>query len=464
MSVEIPLADIPDDLKQELIKKLTITPVPTKSWKKSYGKKPDIYCFTVTEEKIPMVHLPLHLSFGEYSLENSHLSYPTIEAKFQGQLREPQIPIEAQIASKLTTCRTALLSAHPGFGKTTLGIYLACKLGLVTLIVSHRNNIIDQWKETIVKQVKVPDGKGGLLSPRIQTLTSSSAPNEQAQFILTNTPAILKLGRSFFRKVGFVIVDEVHAFCTDRSVQAFLMLTPRYSLALSATPYKPDTSGKIIDFFFGTEKVSKALYVPHDVFRLNTGFVPTVVPNAQGNMDWNEVLKSEANDLNRNLLIVRLCAFFSKDVIMILCKRKDQTSFLYNLLKDLHEDVEIFVASAKTYNKQARILVSTYSKGGTGFDNINIDCLIIAGDVEEYIDQYAGRLRHTKHSKIIDLVNNLKTCIAHYGSRKKYYLSTGGNIYLFESKFPEFKSFNLNAELIIRSSEEKAVPERSESF
>ena len=64
--------------------------------------------------------------------------------------------------------------------------------------------------------------------------------DENAQFYIMNAINVKKRNISDYKDIGFLIVDEVHVMATKVMVEAFQYITPRYCLALSATPYRSD--------------------------------------------------------------------------------------------------------------------------------------------------------------------------------------------------------------------------------
>jgi superfamily II DNA or RNA helicase len=69
------------------------------------------------------------------------------KAKFVGQLRDATHQNEALAAA--IKAGHGVLSLPCGYGKTTVSLAIACKLGYRTMIVVHKQFLADQWKERI---------------------------------------------------------------------------------------------------------------------------------------------------------------------------------------------------------------------------------------------------------------------------------------------------------------------------
>jgi hypothetical protein len=80
-------------------------------------------------------------------LELEDLRYPgdPIEVTFLGQLTDGQ----RQAAKVILEHETGVMVAPPGFGKTVLGTYLIAQRKYNTLILVHRQPLLEQWRSQI---------------------------------------------------------------------------------------------------------------------------------------------------------------------------------------------------------------------------------------------------------------------------------------------------------------------------
>jgi superfamily II DNA or RNA helicase len=295
---------------------------------------------------------------------------------------------------------------------------------------------LDQWKDSIKAVNK---------NLKVQILENKTPKKEGMDFYLILGENLSHRPCTEFQGVGTFIVDECHMFCTPSMSKSFMRVQPKYSMALSATPFRTDRLDKILSLHFGYGMVKRKLHRNFNVYQLLTKFKPATRETANGNLDWSYVIDSQASDQWRNNLIVRICQFFNNRSIMILSKRVElQGKLLHDMLKEQGESVDIFTGTKKTYEKEARILVSTFSKAGVGFDNPKLDMLIVAGDVEEMFEQYMGRVfrRLDTVPMIVDIVDNFHVFKKHFNTRQITYLSSGGIIKSFEKSFPECMDMN----------------------
>ncbi len=339
-------------------------------------------------------------------------------------LRPLQKEVKKKVIDYLNDIGTCWLSLYTGGGKTFISTNIATCIKLKTMIICHRVNLINQWKTSIESSCD---------NAIVQILSGVNKYDEHADFYIINAMNVKKRGQGFFHQIGFLIVDEVHVMGTGKMAEAFQYITPRYCLALSATPYRSDGLDAILHTFFSENKIIYEMNKPHTVFKVDTGFVPEYKLNYDGTTDWTSVIQSQCLNEKRNDLIINLVTFFEKRNFLILSKRIEQIDYIVKKLRSLGEDVTCFKGNKQTYNCESRILVATISKAGVGFDHPKMDALVLASDVEEYFMQYLGRVfrREDVHPIIFDLVDNFNSLKRHYYTRKHTYEKSGGTIFKF---------------------------------
>ena len=157
-------------------------------------------------------------------------------------------------------------------------------------------------------------------------------------------------------------------------------------------------------------------------------------------MDWNSVIKSQSENEERNELIVRIIQYFPDRTWLVLCKRVNQAKYLKERLESLSENVTCITGTQQTYDCNARVVISTYSKTGVGFDHPTLDALLLASDVDEGIEQYHGRVFRREDSApiIVDILDNFRPFQNHWNNRKRFYKDRKGKIEDFGEKFPDF--------------------------
>jgi superfamily II DNA or RNA helicase len=341
--------------------------------------------------------------------------------EFRGNLTEIQSKDKDYVIEKIQKERVAILSYYCGFGKSILSVYLASIFKLKTAVICHRLNIMDQWYNTFLR-----------LSPktsiRIITPNINLDSIKDYDVIILNVSNVRKFPREAFEHIKFLIVDEAHTICSEVFSKSLLYFTPKYAVALSATPERTDNLDKVLYLHFGNEIIYRPLFKSFNYFIQDTDFFPPIKLNSSRKLDWNNVLNCQSSNVERNDIILRIIKFFCNRSFLVLCKRVENASILYASLKESNENVDLYVRCDRYFNSSARILISTYSKSGVGFDNPNLDALLIAGDVESLFLQYLGRVfRKEMCSPIVfDFRDRFKPLQNHLRTREVVYKEHGG--------------------------------------
>jgi len=310
---------------------------------------------------------------------------------------------------------------------TITAINIATKIKYPVAVLTHRKLLMTQWEEAI---------KTFSPKSRLQVLDDTKDDTDKnANFIIINPLNVPKRKRESYSHIGFVIIDECHLILADCLSRALIYFTPKYLLGLSATPYRIDGLNKLFNLYFGEQKIEKKLQQVHIVYPITTGFTPAF-ETRNGVIDWNSLLNSVARDENRNNFIISLIKTYKDRVFLVLVKRVEQEKLLFNMLKNLQESATIVQKKGdkQIYDENARVLIATTNRCGTGFNHPRLDALILASDIKEYFIQYLGRVfrRQDVQPIIFDLIDNNPILKAHFRLREKIYKEHGGIIKLFD--------------------------------
>lgn len=164
--------------------------------------------------------------------------------KFSGEMRARQVPVVKAAIKALDTLGGGVISIGCGEGKTSISIYCACEKGLPTGVVCNTTSMMKQWHERI--RQFAPDAKIGIVQ-RDRTEV------EGMDFVIMSvkTLAMREYPKETFERLGMCIWDEVHLYPTTLFSLAFPKLTTKYSLGLSATPFRKDKCEEVIYNYIG---------------------------------------------------------------------------------------------------------------------------------------------------------------------------------------------------------------------
>jgi superfamily II DNA or RNA helicase len=441
-----------DKVLQKLQKDLTIKIEPGSFYQKNYQKgiQPAkiIYVFSVNDKVDSRpCNIPFYYGLNLASKKSIEIERPsrkklgTIHYNFIGSLRDEQKKCRDQALTLLQLHKSVILSCYTGFGKTVTAINMASKIKLKTFIVVPKKTLLGQW-ESEIKQF-LPQAHVVVIEPNKIKNMSDDVLDDSPDFCIINACNIHKINKDFLKFYGFVIVDEAHLCMTEKLSENLLCLTPRYLLGITATPYREDGYNSLFDLFFGQEKVKYALNKKHTVYKVKTGFAPNMDkylkfgPNYKSKVDWNSILDEQSKDEKRNQIIINIVRQFKERVFLILVKRVEHGNYLLSQLEQLGEKVTSLLGKQQEFDKDARILIGTNSKIGTGFDHPKLDTLLAAADMVSYYIQFIGRVMRRKDVEpiIFDLVDSHPTLKKHFDKRSKVYEKHGGEILKFKLDF-----------------------------
>lgn len=480
MSVPLDTSSLTQQQKYKLISDLTIKPKETKFNKNPKGLTMFEYSNNF-DKKCDENEILIPFSYAFHHSLRSNKHKPTVgnTYKFVGKLNVRQKECMGEIFSILNYQQSIIIALATGYGKTIAAIYIASKLAalsstmpetnnhpnkviettkssqshMATCVVVNRLNLIDQWKLSIRKTC--PEA-------RIQVLTSKTVIDKKIDFYIINISTISKRSINDFKYIKLLIVDEAHLICSVEYSKALFYFKPEYMIALTATPTRDDNMHYLLEDYFGPFIVHRPLWYPCNVYYIETGFKPTVESGTVG-LDWNKCIKSQSECEYRNDLIVKIIRYFKHRTFIVMCKRKSQCDYLYNALvaelvsdfvnsepkatteeiKKVRNSIDIFTGTKLEYDNNCRVLISTYSKTGVGFDFAKVDSLICASDVEAQILQYYGRIfrRDNVMPAVFDLRDKNFIMEKHWKTRSEMYVKHGGICKDFKKCFPEFFTF-----------------------
>ena len=392
--------------------------------KYSFGPTRYMFPYEVTDDN----HIDLPFAFAARNLKIKRRErgmFKSIDVEFNGELRHEQVDVKQEAISIMNNKKgSVILSMYCGFGKTITSINIACVIGLKTLIIVNKLILMTQWEDSIKRFC--PEATIQKIKPK--------CVKKDCDFYIINAINAEKIGRDFFNDIGCVIVDEAHLIMAETISKCLRVVSPRYLIGLTATPYRPDGLNALLDFYFGENKIIKELWREHLVYKVTTGFKPTIELTSSGRVNWGAVLDSQSKDYERNELILRIICHFNERNFLVLVKRVEQGELIERRLRELGQDVTSLLGSNQTFKTESRILVGTCSKVGTGFDHPKLDTLLMAADVEEYFIQYLGRCMRVRDNipMVFDLVDDFSILTKHYAARKKIYKKHGGVINNFD--------------------------------
>ena len=353
----------------------------------------------------------------ELVLHDERFAGNPIDVRFVGKLRSDQ---EAALAGMLLH-DTGILCAPTAFGKTVTAAALIAQRGVNTLVLVHRTELLQQWKERLqaflgADKTKIGTIGGGKAKPTgiidIAVMQSLSRQGEVSEQV---------------KNYGQIIVDECHHLSAF-SFEALLKAAgAKYVLGLTATPVRRDGQQPIIFMQCGPIRhtASRPESAPADLAVTPQWLSrPIVMPEGTGIQDVFLQVCSDAERTDKIVAEVE-AAFGQGRKILLLTERTDHLSAIEERLVGRVEN--LFTLHGRMSKKQRaaligelealpadapRVILATGKLVGEGFDHPALDTLVLAMPVswKGTLQQYAGRL-HREHAskadvRIIDFIDS----------------------------------------------------------
>jgi superfamily II DNA or RNA helicase len=364
-----------------------------------------------------------------------------LDVTFQGRLRSSQEEAVAQIVEH----DDGILCAPTAFGKTAVGAWLVAKRGVNTLIVVHRQQLLDQWVERLAMFLNLPAKSIGQIGG-----------GKSARTGIVDVAVIQSLYRKeqvkdLVAEYGQVIVDECHHISAFTFEQVMRQVKAKYVVGLTATPTRKDGHHPIIymqcgpvRFSMSARTMTESTPFEHRVIPRPTDFR---LPSEPAQVGIQEIYAALVTDAARNEMIDRdvIAAVESGRCPLLLTGRKEHLDYFEAKLAGCANHVfvlkggmgkkqrrTIAAALAAVPESESRVILATGSYIGEGFDDSRLDTLFLAMPIswKGTLQQYVGRLHRLHDGKkvvqVYDYVDNGVLMLARmYERRLKGYAAIG---------------------------------------
>lgn len=319
-----------------------------------------------------------------------------------------------------------IIQAKPGFGKSLIGMSIMAHLGLRTLVIVPKSDLIKQWTKRLEQH-------STLRSSDIGWVEGGKGDWEGKKVVigLVHSIGLGRMGNVFNRYFGTVIFDEVDRSVPPKTFASVAgMLPAKYKIGLSATVKRADGLHVVFEKHIGqvflqgadsNRMPPKVVIVP---FAPSSGILGKWAEKA-GRVQIRGMLISKlAQHARRNELIAQYTAKLARSGrrCAVLSDRKEQLSALHDLLVGMgfHTDNEVgfYVrslngknmpeAARKLVARDSRIILATYPMMDRGTDIPELAGLVYAtpqSDVEQSKGRIERFLADKKEPIIIDIVD-----------------------------------------------------------
>jgi superfamily II DNA or RNA helicase len=332
-----------------------------------------------------------------------------IDVKFQGHLRDDQ----AEAIRQTLRHDEGVLCAPTAFGKTVVAAKLIADRAVNTLILVHREQLLEQWRARLAAFLDLPPKNIG------QVVGGKDSRTGLIDVALLQSLQRKGDVKDCVAEYGHVIADECHHLTAFSFEQVMRQVKAKFIVGLTATPTRKDGNHPIIfmqcgpiRFNLSAREAAERSPFRHLVLPRQTDF--RMAPEV-ADLTIQDAYAALVTSETRNQQIVAdiIQAVREGRTPLVLTNRTDHLERLASGLSEL-EHVFILKGGMGKKQRQAsveklasipdgvpRVLLATGSYIGEGFDDSRLDTLFLTMPISwrGTLQQYVGRLHRIHHGK-----------------------------------------------------------------
>jgi len=409
---------------------------PQTSGRPTIEKPTPIKAYRECSAKMYIPYFYAEKRFGEGKPIQSELSPGhDINLSFQGKLMGAQPAVVETYLKKVLNVSAVksggLLELPCGFGKTALSLYLIAELKKKTLVIVHKEFLMNQWIERI--EQFLPGARIG----KIQGPTIDIEGKDIVIGMLQSL-SMKEYSPAVFESFGFLVVDEVHHISSEVFSNSLFKIVTRYTLGLSATMNRKDGTTRLFKMFLGDVLFKGAreetfnvevraidYYVDDDTFN-------RVEVDYRGNVMYSTMISKLCEYSHRSEFILtvlkNLIEEDDEQQIMILAHNKNLLTYLHDAIehREIARSVGYYVGGMKEKDlkesEKKQVVIATYAMAAEALDIKTLTTLIMATPKSD-IQQSVGRILREKHEKhiVVDIVDSHACFKRQWAKRKAFY-------------------------------------------
>ena len=299
-----------------------------------------------------------------------------------------------------------IVRAVPGWGKTIWACSLIHALQVPTLVVVHKEFLMDQWVTRLTEFL--PNAKIGIVQS-----DSCEYKDRHVSIGMVHSLAERDYGDEFYRHFGLILTDECHRVGSATWSAVPPKFPARWRIGLSATPRRKDGADRV---FF--EHIGQLLFAAKEkrlkpqVRRVWTGFKLAHTPNFNPALGGKSILLKFlcASPVRNKCIIDQLIlAIKAKRKVLVLSERLKHLHKLEELTRKAWEGTGVELPTMGYYvggmTKEAldhaatcQVIFATSQLVTEGLDIPSIDTLFLTTPLAD-VEQAVGRILRPSEGK-----------------------------------------------------------------
>jgi superfamily II DNA or RNA helicase len=397
--------------------------------------------FPVYRDNVNKFYLPRFYGIHRYGVPDKCDIQPgdPIQVSFPRTLRDYQekiVDVYCKHVSKPLSGENTnhggggILEVPCGYGKTIMALNIVSKLSTKTLILVHKEFLMNQWIERI--EEFLPGARIGKIQGPIFDIE-----NKDIVIGMIQTLYDKEYAANTFSSFGLTVIDEVHRIGSEQfSRTLFKTITP-YMLGISATVDRKDKLTRVLYMFIGNKIYEEAREADDPV-------CVRAIQYVSSDPTFNEVDVDFRGNTKYSSMIVKLCAFGPRsdfivkvvgdllkenpnNQIMILSHNRSLLTYLFESIQ--HRElatVGYYVGGMKQAKLQEtetkQIVLATYAMAAEALDIKTLSTLVMVTPKTDII-QSVGRILRVKHDNpiIVDILDTHDNFQKQWIQRRRFY-------------------------------------------
>jgi superfamily II DNA or RNA helicase len=317
---------------------------------------------------------------------------------------------------------------------TVMAIYLMCHLKQKSIVIVHKDFLLQQWKERIEQFAP---------NARIGTIKAKTIDVVDKDIVLASLQSLSMkdYDKEVFKGFGFVIVDECHHTSAEVFCRALRKVAFKYTLGLSATIRRKDGLSKVFKWYLGDVVYSNVRKKNNDTVHVDCKYF--YEPDPSYSKEWYMMGKK----LNISRMINNVCEYTPRVDFVVNCVRETllkEPGRKIIILSDRRIHLENIGNGIQTLNipygyyfggmkqddlkksENQKVILGTFCMVSEGFDCKSLDTLIIASPKSDVVQSVGRILREEVHNRkhiplVIDIIDQFSIFERQAQKRLKYY-------------------------------------------
>ena len=407
----------------------------------SIGSTNNVITFPAYRESDKKIYVPHYYGvekFGppkDYKLSGGN----DIDLEFSGELRDYQKPVVKKYLDYVTKNDTSggggfgggLLELPCAWGKTSASLYIISQLKKKTLVIVHKEFLLNQWVERI--QQFLPQARVGRIQGQIIDIEDKDIVIGMLQSL-----SMKDYPQSVFDSFGFTIIDEVHHISSQTFSNALFKIVTKYMLGLSATMNRKDGTTRVFKMFLGdviykgTRDEERNVTVRGIEYHVDDDDFNNVITDFRGNVAYSSMISKLCEYSRRSEFILKILVDLLKEndkqQVLILAHNRNLLKYLHDAIKARNiSTVGYYVGGMKEKalkeSESKQVIIATFCMAAEGLDIKSLTTLIMATPKTD-IQQSVGRILREKHSQpiVVDIIDSHEPFKNQWKKRRAFYM------------------------------------------